>query len=32
MQSYKVVYCLAAAKDIDNIVAYIKGIYRLEAG
>ena len=32
MQSYKVVYSLAAAKDIDNIVAYIKGIYRLEAG
>ena len=32
MQNYKVVYSLAATKDIDNIVAYIRGIYRLESG
>lgn len=32
MQNYKVVYSLAATKDIDNIVAYIRDIYRLESG
>lgn len=32
MQHYKVVYSLAATKDIDNIVAYIKTIYHLESG
>ena len=32
MLSYKVVYSLAATYDIDRMVDYIKGIYRLESG
>ena len=32
MQSYKLVVSLAALNDLDNVVAYIASIYRLEAG
>ena len=32
MRSYKLIVSLAALNDLDNVVAYIASIYRLESG
>jgi len=32
MQSYKLIVSLAALNDLDNVVAYIASVYRLESG